>query len=486
MGVYSSITFSRRSVYTSSSVARFSAESSRVVPTGSLEEAHLLFPITITCLDTWYTFYVATKETQMTTSPEANMADVVVRGGQPMTSGELPGHLALALRLENVGTLLGAGASVSAGGKTMKGLWDDFGTAKPASVEWLSNEGFLGDLEEGEIPNIEAVLGAIDIAAFDAERRKDKEHLKQLKEHGNALRAAVVAAAKLDSALWELRDSDDARKILEPYHRLLARLQGSRQPGQSAPWVFTTNYDLSIEWAAEALGIHIVNGFSGLHDRRFQPNAFDLSLQNSQATGEARFGSYNLNLVKLHGSLSWMTDGEDSRVVERPCESIREDIDSFISKPTSSSFAPLLIQPTAAKYVDTVGFVYGEMIRRLTEFLSRPNTTLIVCGYGFADNHINRLIASGLLNPTLQLIIYFPEWKDVGSEIPNEFLQGLRLLGSPRIIIRGGGEFAYLDHMSSDLPDPAMVDELSADAKRMLSNLAKSLSKPGGSEEEKS
>lgn len=409
--------------------------------------------------------------------------DVVARGGHPMKMEELPGHLALALRLENVGVFLGAGASVPAGGKTMKALWSELLTGAAATVDWLRTNNFLGEAKDETTPNVEAVLGDIDIALHDAKRRGDTKQVTDLETHGNAIRAAVVSAAKLHPILWNERKSEEARKILEPYHRLLARLQGSRQPGQSAPWVFTTNYDLSIEWAAEALGIHIVNGFSGLHDRRFQPNAFDLSLQNTQATGEARFGSYNLNLVKLHGSLSWLSVENGLDVIERSCDSIRGDVDGFIENPKSSSFDPLLIQPTAAKYVDTVGFVYGEMIRRLTEFLSRSNTTLIVCGYSFGDSHLNRLIASGLLNPTLQLIIYAPEWDDVANPIPNTFLEGLRLLGSPRIIIRGGGEAAYLDRMSNDLPDPAMVDELSPDAKRMLSNLAKSLSKPEPPEE---
>jgi hypothetical protein len=46
-----------------------------------------------------------------------------IRGGEEMKAEELTGHLALALRLENIGLLLGAGASVSAGGKTIGQLW---------------------------------------------------------------------------------------------------------------------------------------------------------------------------------------------------------------------------------------------------------------------------------------------------------------------------------------------------------------------------
>lgn len=387
-----------------------------------------------------------------------------------MNSGELPGHLALALRLENVAVLLGSGASVPAGGQTMRELWATLSNTNAALISWLTTYNFIAEGEAS--PNIEEVLSKLEIALRDAERRK--ENTSELTGHIDSVRRAVISAAMLKDDLWADRSGSAAQELLEPYVQLLARLQGSRQPGQSAPWVFTTNYDLTIEWAAEALGIHIVNGFSGLHDRRFQPNAFDLSLQNSRATGEARFGSYNLNLVKLHGSLNWALSVTQDPI-EVPCGSIGDPLKNFLTGGEGAPFPSLLIQPTSAKYFDTVGFIFGELIRRFTEFLSRPNTTLIICGYGFNDAHVNRLLASGLLNPTLQLIIYYPGWLDAANKPENEFLRHLASLGLPRVIIRGGGKAAHFDQLVRDLPDPAMVDELSPDARRILAQLAKGM-----------
>ncbi len=52
------------------------------------------------------------------------MALIAQRGGVPLSDEtELRVLLASLLRLENIGVLLGAGASVSAGGSTMKQLW---------------------------------------------------------------------------------------------------------------------------------------------------------------------------------------------------------------------------------------------------------------------------------------------------------------------------------------------------------------------------
>lgn len=394
-------------------------------------------------------------------------ARFIVRGGEKRPANELPGHLALALRLENVGMLLGAGASVSAGGKTMQQLWEAFKSANSKAVEWLRTNSFIADKDD--TPNIEELLSLLAIAERDLKRRRadDGDTTKQ----SLALKEAVIDAALLDKTLWAGRGSKASQQILGPYLRLLARLQGSRQPGQSAPWLFTTNYDLSVEWAAETLGIHVVNGFSGLHDRRFQPSAFDLSLLNTRGVGESRFGSYNLNLAKMHGSLNWVLR-KDGDAIELPCDSVKSLIDKG-----STSLLPdvVLIQPTTAKYVDSIGFIYGELVRRFLEFLAQPNTTLIVSGYGFKDEHVNRLLASGLLNPTLQMIIYFPEWASPDEDIQNGFLQHLRTLALPRIIICGGGGGAFFDAMTNDLPDPAMVDELSPEAKRLLSQIAKGL-----------
>ncbi len=35
-----------------------------------------------------------------------------------------------------------------------------------------------------------------------------------------------------------------------------------------------------------------------------------------------------------------------------------------------------------------MGFALGELVRRFTEFLSRPQTCLITCGFSFSDEHL--------------------------------------------------------------------------------------------------
>lgn len=51
------------------------------------------------------------------------MTFFAIRGSRQLTSEEFLAHLALAIRLENVGVLLGAGASKGVGGMVMTDVW---------------------------------------------------------------------------------------------------------------------------------------------------------------------------------------------------------------------------------------------------------------------------------------------------------------------------------------------------------------------------
>lgn len=81
----------------------------------------------------------------------------------------------------------------------------------------------------------------------------------------------------------------------------------------------------------------------------------------------------------------------------------------------------------------------GELLRRFAEFMARPQTALLINGYGFGDEHINRLIRSALLNPTLQVVVYLPEFKGdpAAADLP-QTVRRLLALQTPRLTIVGG------------------------------------------------
>ncbi|WP_328586488.1 SIR2 family anti-phage-associated protein [Sulfitobacter sp. EhC04] len=418
---------------------------------------------------------------------------------------ELTAHLATLLRMENIGVLLGAGASVGCGGKTMAQLWEDFKASSPSEYQWLCRNKFVDapmppaapmptpmpqaasmppvapqaiptppgtpqaapmpsgltaptppGAPQPATPNVESLLDTLAIALAEWERAGSIEMVEGKKARA-AIYRALVRASFLDESWWNTPEGvAHSEDRLSAHRLLLQRLTSARQPGQSSPWLFTTNYDLAIEWAADSIDMNVINGFLGLHSRHFTPQSFDLGFRNVQAKGEAQFGSYNVYLAKLHGSLTWKE--VSGQFYEIQATEAQGEIRSFAKGETDNLAFTVL--PSAAKYIQTVGFVLGELFRRYSEFLARPQSALLVSGYGFGDEHINRLLLSALLNPTFQLVVYLPEFsglEDV-SKLPAA-AQKLLSLQSPRVTFVGGGGDAYFGSFVEHLPEPSIYNE---------------------------
>ena len=383
---------------------------------------------------------------------------VALRGSTVLSELDLRGHLASLFELPNIGVLLGAGASKIAGCKTMAELRRDFeqyvekDDATNREAERLKHHGI----------NFEDIESAWSTLTLICELSRFSTTL--LSE--GMERAANRCIKILLSVLLKGVEIDVERANLSVHRKLLQKLVLSRQPSQPAPWVFTTNYDLLIEFAAEQEGISIINGFSGLHTRSFSPSLFDLGWYSTAARGEARFGNTYCYLGKLHGSLSWVDI--DGTVIERPWSEVKRSISEFIRNPADSEIPNcLLCPPSSAKYVDTIGFVQGELFRRFAEFVERPNTALLVCGYSFRDRHLDRLLMGALRNPTFHLVMCLYDHKvENNSIVPNNAvvphsdtsLSKLASFRHPNItwVCSPAADFGRLVDL---LPDPVLIDE---------------------------
>jgi hypothetical protein len=403
-------------------------------------------------------------------------AKIGKRGDQWLSEDDLKAHLASLVRLENVGMFLGAGSSCgNAGGKSLKAVWADFSSTHPDDVNWLKGKGY--DVTGPKV-NVEELLDNIELTLKEWKRSKFTVRYNQLARIKSNLLRGIIKAALLEKSLWSSPASlDDIPSSLISHCKVLQKLCTSRQPGQSSPWVFTTNYDLAIEWAAEALNLQVINGFSGLHLRSFSPHNFDLGFRNIKAQGEARFGTYNIYLGKLHGSLSWQLN-DDELVIEESAYSLKQVYDDFLNGKTQS-IDKLLVYPGVSKYFQTTGFVFSEVFRRFSEFLSSSHSALIINGYSFRDNHLNRLLKSALHNPTLQIVIFLPELKIDSSsselswdieEVPN-WVKKLLALNIPQVTFVGEGAKSFFDELPNYLPDPAIYDEHSINIKENLKKL---------------
>jgi len=154
-----------------------------------------------------------------------------------------------------------------------------------------------------------------------------------------------------------------------PYHNLAvwARSILREQPVH----LFTTNYDLLLEQALEESAAPYFDGFIGAR-RAF----FDLGAVEDETLLPARWA----RLWKIHGSLNWRLDETGSVV--------RSD-----EKRAGSSY---LIYPSHLKYDQSRKMPYLAMLDRLKAFLLKPSAILFICGYSFADEHINDVICRSL------------------------------------------------------------------------------------------
>ena len=252
----------------------------------------------------------------------------------------------------------------------------------------------------------------------------------------------MVKAAILDEKAWGKPPAFDRFLIT----LIVQRLVGARQPGQANPWCLLLTMIWLWSGLTESVGIHTHTGFVGIHNRIFSPQSFDLGYRNINAKGEARFGCNDVYLAKLHGSLTWQcTDGEYRELAAPEAWPKLKKIADGLEAVDES----LMVFPRAAKYLQTVGFLSGELFRRFSDFLAKPQSCIILAGYSFGDDHINRLLRSALLNPTLQVIAFLPEFTGTNPaqlETLKPEVKRLIALKSPRLTSGRRRECIFQQH----------------------------------------
>lgn len=144
---------------------------------------------------------------------------------------------------------------------------------------------------------------------------------------------------------------------------------------QHAVEVFTVNYDILFELALEVERVPIFDGFVGSYQPFFHPD----SLRHKEwAPGE-----HYTRLWKMHGSVTWRKEMIDGRI-----RVVRGSPDQ----------SGEMILPSYQKYDESRQQPYVAFADRLSRFLEIEDALLVVCGFGFRDQHINNLIFEALQN----------------------------------------------------------------------------------------
>lgn len=229
----------------------------------------------------------------------------------------------------------------------------------------------------------------------------------------------------------------------------------SRTTSRERLHILTTNYDRFIERVADMTGLHLIDRFVGSLEPVFRASRLRLDMHYSPPgiRGEPRLLEGVCHISKVHGSLDWVSLG-DSIVREPIAFGAAVDHPSIPRSPIGT----VMIYPNAAKDRETAGYPFAELFRDMSAQLCQPNSTLVTYGYGFGDEHINRVIADMLTLPSTHICIASygdPQHKSDPHGRVREFFE--RVARPQQFTLLLGPHFADLETLVGNyLPTPAL------------------------------
>lgn len=192
----------------------------------------------------------------------------------------------------------------------------------------------------------------------------------------------------------------DAKNALQSFLLSFA----SRSASRERLHIFTTNYDRLIEHGCDLAGLRAIDRFVGALNPMFRASRVEVDVHYNPPgiRGEPRFLEGVIRLTKLHGSLDWMFDSDDRRLYRRAIPFGAPDDHSDVpAEPVHT----VMIYPNAAKDVETTQYPYAELFRDFAAAVCRPNSVVVTYGYGFGDDHVNRVLIDMLTIPSTHLVI---------------------------------------------------------------------------------
>ncbi len=281
------------------------------------------------------------------------------------------------MQMQNIIVLSGSGTSLgNAGGPSMSDLWESC-TKENGEYSELAKKIFSKvnyDVSDDTKVNIEEFLSLCE--AF----LQIDGNCKEVIDFAEHCKKKILESCNFSST----EDSLDGHKTF--IHRL-----SRRRVRDSRLKVFTTNYDTCFENAAGQQGVVVIDGFSFTKPRLYDPRFFDFDIirRNSSADNTSNYLEGVFQLYKLHGSVNWERD-ETGKIEEKE----------------ATPKGVCMIFPAKGKYQQSYIQPHLELMARYLSSLREPNTCILVCGFGFNDEHLSEPLLSAIeTNPYLKVII---------------------------------------------------------------------------------
>ncbi|MCH9665222.1 MAG: SIR2 family protein [Gammaproteobacteria bacterium] len=344
------------------------------------------------------------------------------------------------MRMENMVVLAAAGCSVDEGGKLMAGPKKSnlensvLGVVEKCEIskeakeiiswkkvndksesgnfeKWLSYLFNAKSLAEGAKSPIQNII-------WKSPLLKDKTgHLSLSSDNTKNLCDYIEKAVFCESALQlKVGGFADKRRKISAHIPFLAKVI-ARDSQLGRTHLFTLNYDTLFEQAMDELGIQYHDGFTGKSSARFDPSGYGLDIHypGDAVQGRVRRLDKFIHLYKLHGSIHWFDEGGIYKARHGDLSGYQKYQNSTLSEKAHlllnepfKSIQPFGIMPTSQKFTQTLEAPYAHLFRLFHSRLNQPQTFLMILGYGFGDDHVNRIIDTALTNPSLVMLVVEP------------------------------------------------------------------------------
>lgn len=299
----------------------------------------------------------------------------------------------------NLSILLGSGASILSipiMGNTFRAYKEMLTGTKKDNLDYLMSrykETQIGKTDP-KVENIELFLSWLSSRIEGlAESELVKEEAQIKKELIEKLLLSVKSGYynEVDGGV-----TDDNRKSLPLYRDFITKLVSTRANADDSHDVvniFTPNYDLYVEKALDEVGLPYTDGLRSGLESEFNIAEYGRRIVDTTKRYRDKWSKVSpfFRVYKLHGSLNWQRDsnGKVKKVYG-----------------IGSGSEELLIAPTSSKYADTQGSPFSDLFRELSVEMLKPNTVLLINGYGFGDEHINNFLIQALGRPDFTMIAF--------------------------------------------------------------------------------
>ncbi len=217
------------------------------------------------------------------------------------------------------------------------------------------------------------------------------------------LKAFLDSILAAEAGIAKGKDGDHRKKAESALQSFLLSF-ASRAASRERLHVFTSNYDRLIEHGCDLTGLRIIDRFVGALNPVFRSLRVEVDVHYNPPgiRGEPRFMEGVVRFTKLHGSLDWHFNKEGRQIHRKGIPfGAPSDHTDMPKEPIDT----VMIYPNPAKDLETTQYPYAELFRDFAASVCRPNAVVVTYGYGFGDDHINRVLLDMLTIPSTHLVI---------------------------------------------------------------------------------